>query len=1690
MLQVPGYSITSKVNEGSSTIIFRAIATETGQSAILKIPKGEYPTPRELATLRQEYLLLRSIDIIGVVKTFGLERYGNGLALILEDLRGQTLAAVERGQQLSIEQKLQISIQIVEILKSIHRVGIIHRDLKPQNIIVDQTSSGLSVHLIDFGSAAQSSQSSKNAIAVPLPEASLAYTSPEQTGRMNRSIDYRTDFYSLGVLLYELFAGALPFTSLDPIELVHSHIARVPTPPHQLVPAIPEPLSLLIMKLLAKAPEDRYQSAYGIRADLERCLTQWQTHRTIESFPLARHDHSTELRLSQKLYGRQTEVSALLEAYQRTQKGSGELLCLLGPAGVGKSALASELCKSVLRLGARVAQGRFERATQTVPYSALAQCFRDLCLQLLSEGAEELQAWRSALQTALGQNGRLITDLVPELEFVIGAQPALAQVGLSEAQNRFHLVVQSFLHVFATEDHPLVMVLDDLHCADSASLGLLQVVLTDPTRSHILVVGSYRSDEVDSAHPLSILLAALRQQATAPQKIEVEALKLSDVQQMLSELLNAKPDRIEPLAHVLHEKTHGNPFFVNQSLLSLHAEGLIRFDFSVESWQWNLPEIQARQVTDNVVTFTINKIRLLPEQTQRVLQLAACIGNQFDLELLTQLCELSTQDTASAVWDTVREGLCVPVEADARLLGRDHQGLAAELEVRVTYRFLHDRVQQAAYSLLPEAQRPTLHLRIARLLQQRSGGQIDDNDVFELANHLLPGSTELRDLDERQQAAKLHLRAGKRAKLSTAYQASARYLQAGVDLLPSESWDNQYDLIFDLSIELAESCYLSGKLAQAEALFEVVLPKLRSNMDHVRIAVLRIELYSTKGQMVNALKAGLDGLARFDVSFPMDPQQQIVALTQAVGEFKTLVGDRPISALAHLPDCEDPQQRLIQRLLLGACTPAFFLSPTLMSLLVMKLAMVSLRHGNTEFTSYAHISYAVIAGNMLGNYAEAYEFGQLGLALNKKFKNYALDCRMSGLFSGFINCYQRPLRSGLEYLQAGIKAGMETGDLIFVGYCCFHTVTHLLGAGEDLTSVSQEIERLLTVARRAREPFAIGALQLSQQMILNLTGQVGSRDSLSSRDFDEDKFIAAIKQTEFSTLLCWYYAVKLQLAYLYGSYDQARKWLHEAQAHIGGAMGLHFVTDLFFYSCLTLVAQGQSDQEQSPDGQLLSRMIQQLGVWASAFPKSYRHKYVLVLAEQARLRGSYSEAMDLFDQAIALSQQGEFFHHNAIASELCGRFLSKQGRSRLSSVYIRDAYYGFERWGASHKIAQLLEEYPSLQRDVLLNGARDPISPTVTTSSSLTTSGFLDLATVLHAAQSIASEIVLDRLLEQVLRLVAANAGAQRGFLLLDRDGALTIEASITVNPDMVQVGLGIPLEKSTELAHSIVQLVAHTREALVLSNASTDSRYANDPYVLSHKPKSLLCLALKVRGRLSGVLYLENNIAEDTFTAERIELLRLLSGQAATAVENAILYGRLKDVGDRLQKSNEELLRSNADLTQRTHELAAANERTQKEGAERVRIERDRANLQEEVIRIQSARLAEIAAPLIPITDEIMVLPLIGTMDTARAQQVIETVLDGAQHHRARVVILDITGMKHVDTNVASMLIRAAAALRLLGTQAVLTGIRAEIAQTLISLGVDLSGVVTRSTLQSGIAFAATRHGATSLAKLVKQKG
>jgi anti-anti-sigma factor len=1553
------------------------------------------------------------------------------------------------------------------------------------------------VHLIDFGSASRLVQDPPGAPA----SLSLAYMSPEQTGRMNRVIDHRTDFYSLGVTLYELVTGVLPFAATDPVELVFSHLARQPLPPHEVVPSIPVPLSELVMKLLCKAAEDRYQSAHGIRADLETCLEQLQQRGTIAPFPLARHDHSTELHLSQKLYGRQRQVAALASAVQRARAGAAELFLVLGQGGAGKSALVHEVHTSAVPLhqgpqGALFATGRCAPHRRASPHVSLAEALRELCQQILTTGREECASWREALAAAVGSSGRLLTDLIPELEILLGPQPPLPQLGAPESQNRFNLIFQKFVQVFTTRARPLVLFLDDAQWADTATLNLLRRLLTDPStdgaRGHLLLIVAYRDNEVGPGHPLSALLAELRRADVRIHEAYLPALTVPDLAELLRDSLGSEAARCTELANVLYDKTHGNPFFINQFLRSLRQEGLLHFDYAVASWQWSLADIKSRPVTSNVVEFMAAKIRLQPQRTQRALMLAACIGYQFELSTLSALCGLPPLETAEALWPALREGLCLPLDGEYRfahlagpLAGQlETHGGGRELELQTSYRFLHDRVRQAAGSLLSPGELPGVHLHLARHLRAHGAAAADDHGLLDVVNHYNRGCRDLTDEIERREVARLNLAAGQRAKATTAFVEASAYLQAGVALLPADRFAVDYALSFSLYIELAECSYLSGQLDRAEQLFEILLPQLRSDIDRARVATLRVELYATRGRPAQALAVGIEALERLGVVFPRAADEQHAAVSLAVAEFKRLLAGRTCGELLELPASDSDELLALQRLLLTTCSPALLLSPSLLSLLSLKLATTSLLHGHTSLTAYGYVSYAVIAANVLGSYEEAHAFAQLALELDRRIGGGALTCKLRCLTAGFVNLYVQPLRHSLTALRAGISAGLEAGDFTYVGFTCHHIGMLLLGTGEELGAVRHELERLWALARRTREQFVLGALTVSRQAVLNLCGQTHGRGSLSSPGFDEEPFVAGLVAGELAALALWYFTVKLQLGLLYGDYAAAARAAAEAHCRARSALGQHCVTDLFFFTALVQLRRPASlDTADLPS---LEALCERLDHWAQGCPESYRHKALLIAAERARLRGQNLEALALYDQSIALATQGEFVHHLALANELCARSLFEQKRPRLAHAYLQEAAYAYQRWGATAKLAQLREEFPALFGNPHAVASATPAG-TTSLRVSVLRAGALDVTTLVHAAQSIASEIVLERLLAELLRSVATSAGAQRGVLFLDREGRLLREGAIALDPDHIEVGQARPLEQCTDVARSIVQLVAHTREAVVLGSASRDPRFASDPYIQAHRPRSLLCLALKHRGRVSGVVYLENNTAEDVFTADRIELLRLLSGQAAIALENASLYTRVHEITDKLTRISEELLHANAELLRgsedlrraneelvlRTEDLRTANERTQRELAERVRIEHERAMLQEEVIRMQGARLAELAAPLIPLSAEILVLPLIGSIDSERAQHVLRTLLEGVQSARARVVILDITGLKHIDAPVAGLLVQAASALRLLGTQAVLTGLRAEVARTLVSLGIDLGALVTRGTLQSGIAFA-----------------
>ncbi|WP_437489910.1 AAA family ATPase [Sorangium sp. So ce1014] len=1660
MLILQDYTATEKIYEGITSVLYRGHRNADQLPVAVKLLKSEYPDPRELAKIRHEHAVMRDLRVPGIPVVIEVGKHGNGLALIMEDSGGRSLSDMIRSQRLSLAPALRIVASVADIIDSVHQRHVIHKDIKPHNILVDPET--MQVKLIDFGIATRLSRENQVALAPDALEGTLAYMSPEQTGRMNRVVDHRSDLYSLGVTLYEMLTGALPFQANDAMELVHHHIARRPVPPAEVNAQLPPIVSDIVMKLLAKSAEARYQSGAGLKADLEDCLSQLEATGQIQPFVLGRLDRVGELRIIQKLYGREEQAATLLAAFDRASRGSVELLLVSGEAGVGKSALVQEVHKALAHRRAYCIAGAFAQIGRSTPYASVASALRSLVRNLLAERTDALDLWKAKLLEALGPNGQVLIDLVPELELVIGPQPAVTELGPTESQNRFNLVFQNFLRIFATREHPVVLALEDLQWADAASLNLIHTLMTGPGTAHLLVIGTTREGEVAAAHPLRLLADALRSARVAVHTIAIEPLERPAVAQIVAEALDCAVEQAAPLSEVVFEKTRGNPFFVNQFLRALRQEELLRFDARSRSWTWDLAPIQAMKITDNVVALMAGKLQELAPDTQRALMLAACVGHEFELEVLSVLCDRSRGDTAADLWEALRDGLIHPTDSEYRFVHGPARSDAADDEpstrFNVSYRFLHDRVQQAAYSLLDDERRKAAHLRIGRLLLARAGSSPRDDALFAVANQVNLAADLISEPGERVELARLNLAAGRRAKAANAHQAAADYLAAGTSLLGEASWERDGDLMFALCVTCAECEYMCGHFDRAESLFDLLLSRASSTLERAQVHNLRIILYLTLFKVADCMSVGRAGLALFGIELPRSEEQYQAALDAELAEVPVHLGSRRIEELVDAPELEDQETLTVLELLTNLSSPAYLTDARLAALVTAKQVNLSLRHGHSEVSAFGFVLYGLYMAVLRDRYDEAQRFGRLGLALDRRFNNVELACKIHFTFGVYAHFFS-PLSETIELLRRGLEAGMVSADFPYLSYTCNAIIMARLGLGEELASVKKELDRFLGLMARTKNALSTTFLTIARQMVACLEGRTEGRAALSDDDFNEAELVATFSAPSAMFAACWYHVVKLQLLFLDEEHAAALSAALEAERTLGSSMGYFSTAELSFYVCLTLTALGE-DALGGParSAAMLEEHHAKLARWAESCPENYRHKHLLVGAERSRLSGDELTSMARYEEAIEAAQQSGFTRDEALASELYAKFHLAKGRDRTARFYLTSACYGYVRWGATAKAQSLVDRYPelALQPAVGSRRADGTVSFTVssTSSSSANTArkGVLDVTAMIRAAQVIAGEVELDNVLEQLMRIAVENAGARKGALVLERGERLVVEALATVDPDVLRTGMTMPVEDSADIAASVVQYVARTREPVILVDAIEDGRFAADPYIVASRPRSVLCMSMVHRGRLTGVLYLENDVISNAFTAARIELLGLLLSQATIAVENALLY---------------------AHLQHRTEELRVAGERLEIELAERARSEQTRASLQEEIIRVQNDRLAELSTPLIPITDRIMVMPLIGTMDAARAEQVLHTALQGVDANDTQVVILDITGVKSIDTSVAASLISTASALRLLGAQAVITGVRGDVAQTLVALDVDFGAIVTKGTLQSGIAYA-----------------
>ncbi|AUX45075.1 protein kinase [Sorangium cellulosum] len=1485
------YVVLEILHEGTDTLVFRARRKEDDRTVVLKVIRRDHTDPRALGRLYHEYEIAGAIDASAVVKPYAIDAFHGQPALILEDFGGRSLDH-PLGEPMPLDRFFPLALRIAAALAELHRHHILHKDIKPENLLYNADTD--EVKITDLGIASRAPRESQDLTHAGLIEGTLAYMAPEQTGRMNRWIDERTDLYSLGVTFYQMLTGRLPFDARDPLEWVHCHIAQTPVPPHAIVRSVPPLLSAVVLKLLAKAPEERYQSALGLRYDLDACFARWRASGNIEAFALGQRDLSDRFQVPQRLYGREREVEALRAAFERVvAQGRPELVLVSGYSGIGKSSLVAELHSTVVRERGFFLSGKCDQYNRGVPYLPFLQAFRGLLQEILAASEDRVERFRQRLREALGSNGRLFADVLPEIEQLVGPQEPMPELPATEAQTRLHAAVQRFVAATAEKEHPVVLFLDDLQWADTASLKLVEQLVTYTEASYLLLLGAYRDNEVGPAHPLQRTLADARKQGAVVANIALAPISAADVGALVAEAVRASADQVEPLAHLVYEKTGGNPFFVLQFLSALHQERLIVLDAEAGAWRWDIAAIRDKGFTDNVVELMTGKLKRLSVPALDAVKLAACLGSRLDLDTLAVVAKRPAAELREALEEAVQEGLIVS------------QG--------GTYRFLHDRVQQAAYALIPAERLAEVHLGIGWLLLKRQRAEEREEMIFDVIGHLNRGAALVRSQAERNEIAALNLRAGRKAKAAAAFHGAAALFAAGAALLAPDRWESQYELTYNLTFERAYAAYVTGSFEDAEPLFEELLSRARTELERAAVVELAVGFHVTCRQSARALELGLRCLRAFGIELPIHPTDaQVEEETERVWQ---MLGDRAIEELIHLPPMTHPEIKVAMGVLRGVALAAYFVDPNLMYLVAVRRIELSLRHGNAESSAHAYSGFAVEVARRYWKYKEAYRLGELACRLADGSSLLVTKSFVFTIFGNHLAFWRRHYREAPFYSLIGYNAAIESGDLHLACSNCQFAPLFPLACGEPLEEVLREVEDRLRFVRRARHGFSHDILLGAYCLIQTLRGRPVHFSMLDGSVLDQQAFEERLDPNDLEGAHCFYYIFKAQALLVLGSPREAVAATTIASSEQAWRFGMGpLLVEFVFYRALALAAvcdASPSPSRELPDGLLAGE--RQLGVWADNCPENFLHKHALVRAEIARLLGRESEASRLYEQAISSAREHGFVQHEALACELAAGFHRARGLAISADAFLQKARAGYFRWGAHAKVEQLDQRYPHLVE-------RKPIAPTVTFA--LRAEQF-DVLSVVKASQSISGELKLPRLLETLLRIVVEHAGADRGYVVLVRGERLSTAAAIEARGGTVRL-LDLCEESTATLPQSILNYVRRSRERLLLDDAAAPHPFLEDEHFTRRRPRSLLCLPIARQTRLLGILYLENNLVTGVFTPARLNVLELLASQTAISLENAMLYSDLEEENTERRRA-EQALKDSQEILQAIVDNSAA---------------------------------------------------------------------------------------------------------------------------------------------------------------------
>ncbi|MFO7819183.1 MAG: diguanylate cyclase [Halanaerobacter sp.] len=1503
MLASKRYQIDKLIYKTNNFHLFKGYDSQKGQPSFFKIvADGNYPEKR----LKQEYEIAKSLQgLNGVANFYDRISYQDRVGLVFSYFVGKLLADIIKQQEFSLEYFLNLAIKLTELLGKIHENNIIHRNLKSTAILVNQTKNELK--LFDLSSALPSKHLEENEVELNNRIIDLAYSAPEAVGRTEKSTDYRSDIYSLGVVFYELLTFRLPFTVKDKAKLLHFHLAKEVPSPVEINPQVPEVVAEITLKMLNKSPEARYQKLAGLKHDLLRCRKMFENEGKISSFALAQTDISDEFKVKDRLYGREEELNELHTIYNRVSQGEQELALVKGRAGLGKSALINKFRTQV---NCTFITAKYEQFKKNAPYSGFIAAAKQLVEEILTKSKAAIEDWKERILSALGDKGGLLIEFIPELELIIGSQPSLSELPLENNKSVFNLVWYQFLALFADSEQPLVIFLDDLQWIDLSSLELLDMILREYKLKNLLIIGAYRDNEIKEGDLLFSRLNELKADALLVNTISLETLQLKDVKQLIADALNCSQETVHSLAKLSLNKTHGNPFFLETFLYSLVEEELIKYDYQEDNWQWQLDEIKRMYVTDNVVQLLIKKINNLSQAKQNILKLAACLGNKFNLNMLSIIAQRSEGDILIELEKLAKEKVII-AQKDIKSLTREKDK---------TFTFAHDKVQQAAYSLIKEETKAEIHLQIGELMLDNLSAKEQEDRLFALVDHLNQGRRLVTAIDKKRLIAEFNLRAGKKALTAVAYEKAIKYFKVGLDLLRSYCWEEDYDLMLNLYLKAAEASYLAGSFIESKELLEKVFANAASLIDKMKAYDIKIKLLEKEKKHRAAIETGIEALDLLGLDLSLEPEEDDFA--EEIARVKEFVNDNSIEDIVKRPTATAATVKFKLKILQTISISAYLAAPRLFPVFIVKMVILTIDQGNSLFAPVAY-SYLGVGASKRGEYDFANKLGKISLALLEELetaKIKAIEPRVLYVVYQFIFLWTKPIKEMIESLTEVYELSLEQGDFEAVGKAAYRVALRKFFVGESLSELEKELGEYREILVQIKEYVPLNFINILAQTVQNLRGENKEPVQFLGPAYDERTDLPANMEANDNYSVGSFYLYKLIISYLLERKAKAQENLAQALNYEGAMVGDPAGVLLTFYRCL-VVLDVDDKIETAKKEEVLTKadeLKDKFACWSEYCETNFLNKYYLLEAKYSEVVGNEMEAVKNYREAINLAREEGYVNDEAIANELAAKFWFSRNDD-CAQLHLKKAYSYYQAWGLEVKVRKMEEEYPGI---LLMGEEQNKIGVSSNPVKDL------DLEAVMKVNQAFTKEIVLDELIKKLIATVIETAGAQKIAFIMNEE-ELRIKGKKEVEQEEVTL-VDESLKDNNYLPLSIINYVARTKENVVINDLNELEKFKSDKYIAENNSQSIVAIALVTRGEVEGIIYLENNFIAGVFPKERIKILEMISSQMAISIRNANLYQSLKESEEKLKKHKEELEMTVAlrtkDLAEKNQKLKEAN--------------------------------------------------------------------------------------------------------------------------------------------------------------------